>query len=340
MSRVLIIYTGGTIGMVPSGSGFAPKSGYLKSVLDATPELRSPGIPDWELVEFDKLLDSSNVSVKNWVQIAREIERHYDAYDGFVVLHGTDTMAYTASALAFMLSGLTKPVILTGSQIPMGQLRSDARDNLISSIIIAGEGRCCEVCLYFGGHLLRGCRATKVSSDELAAFDSPNYPPLASADIDIRYNDKLIRPAIGPLELAEFPENLPIAVLKVFPGIQFSLLEGIMTEQLSGLVLEAFGVGNLPQQDEELLHAVRKAAANGTIIVVCTQCLRGSVRLGAYETSSALRRAGAVSGYDMTVEAAVAKLYYLFGLGCRPEEIRRLMETDLRGELTKFKPDN
>lgn len=340
MSRVLIIYTGGTIGMVPTGGGYAPKKGYLEDVLTSTPELRADGMPDWELIEFDELLDSSNVSVKNWVQIAREIERCYEKYDGFVVLHGTDTMAYTASALSFMLDGLCKPVILTGSQIPIGQLRSDARDNLISSIIIAGQGRCCEVCLYFGGRLLRGCRATKVSSDELAAFDSPNYPPLASADIDIRYNEKLIRPAFGPLRLAEFPENLPIAVLKVFPGIQFSLFEGIMTEQLSGLVLEAFGVGNLPQQDDQLLHAVRKAAANGTIIVVCTQCLRGSVRLGAYETSSALRQAGAVSGYDMTVEAAVAKLYYLFGLGLPAEEIRRLMESDLRGELTKFKTDN
>lgn len=339
MSRVLIIHTGGTIGMVPNEGVYAPKTGYLKSALDATPELRRAGMPDWELTEFDELLDSSNVSVKHWVQIARVIQRNYASYDGFVVLHGTDTMAYTASALSFMLSGLSKPVILTGSQIPIGQLRSDARDNLISSIIIAGEGRCCEVCLYFGGRLLRGCRATKVSSDELAAFDSPNCPPLASADIDIRYNEKLIRPAFGPLKLAEFPENLPIAVLKIFPGMQFALFEGIMTGQLSGLVLEAFGVGNLPQRDEQLLHTVRKAAGAGTIIVVCTQCLRGSVRLGSYETSSALRRAGAVSGYDMTVEAAVAKLYYLFGLGMPPEEIRRLMESDLRGELTKFKSD-
>lgn len=334
-SKVLIIYTGGTIGMVSTGSGYAPKSGYLKETLDAIGELRSEELPDWELIEFNELLDSSNISVRNWTQIAKVIEDNYVNYDGFVILHGTDTMAYTASALSFMLDGLGKPVVLTGSQIPIGQIRSDARDNLITSVIIAGEGRCPEVCLYFGGKLLRGNRSTKVSSDELIAFDSPNYPPLASADIDIRYNEKLIRPAGGLLQVTAFPEDLPIAVLKIFPGIQFSLFEGIMTEQLKGLVLEAFGVGNLPQYDDGLLPAVRKAAANGTIITVCTQCPRGSVRLGAYETSSALRRAGAVSGYDMTVEAAVAKLYYLFGKACSTDSIRRLMETDLRGELTE-----
>jgi L-asparaginase len=334
-SKVLIVYTGGTIGMVATGSGYAPKSGYLKQVLDGISELHTPEVPDWELMEFEQLLDSSNISVAHWTSIAKVIEENYSKYDGFVILHGTDTMSYTASALSFMLEGLGKPVVFTGSQIPIGQVRSDARDNLISSVIIAGDRHCPEVCLYFGGKLLRGNRSTKVSSDELAAFDSPNYPPLASADIDIRYNEKLIRPAGNWLRVSHFPENLPIAVLKIFPGIQFGLFEGIMTGQLKGLVLEAFGVGNMPMYDDGLLPAVEKAAANGAVITVCTQCLRGSVRLGTYETSSALRKAGAVSGCDMTVEAAVAKLYYLFGQGIPTEEIRRLMETDLRGELTE-----
>lgn len=333
--NVCIIHTGGTIGMVDTGHGFAPKSGYLKGVLDAIPELRSADMPAWTLAEFPELLDSSNISVREWTQIADTVAENYGQYDGFVVLHGTDTMAYTASALAFMLEGLGKPVVLTGSQIPIGKLRSDARDNLITSVIIASQGRCPEVCLYFGGKLLRGCRSTKISADELIAFDSPNCPPLASADIDIRYNEKLIRPAGDRLTVTRFAADLPIAVLKIFPGIQFSLFEGIMTEKLKGLVLEAFGAGNIPQYDDGLLPAVRKAAANGTVITVCTQCPRGSVRLGAYETSSGLRAAGALSGYDMTVEAAVPKLYYLFGRGCGAEELRRLMETDLRGELTK-----
>lgn len=321
--------------MVKTSLGYAPRSGYLKGTLSAINELFSPEMPDWELIEFETLLDSSNISVREWTQIARVIEENYRRFDGFVILHGTDTMAYTSSALSFMLDGLGKPVVLTGSQIPIGCVRSDARDNLITSLLIAAAGRCCEVCLYFGSRLLRGCRATKVSSDELIAFDSPNLPPLATADIDIRYNDRLIRPAGRELRVTEFASDMPIAVLKVFPGIQFSLFERIMTDELKGLVLEAFGVGNLPDYDGGLLPLVNRAAANGTVICVCTQCMRGSVRLGAYETSSALREAGAVCCYDMTAEAAVTKLRYLFARGYSPAAVRELMEDDLRGELTR-----
>lgn len=337
--KVCVIYTGGTIGMVETERGYVPKKGHLGRVLDHIAALTGSDMPMWELVEFDPLFDSSNISVGEWSHIARTIEERYDDYDGFVVLHGTDTMAYTASALSFMLDGLAKPVILTGAQIPIGQARSDAPGNLITSIIIASEGRCPEVCLYFCGSLLRGNRATKLSADELPAFGSPNMPALASAAIDLRYNEKFIRKKGAELSVTEFDEDLPIAVLKIFPGIQFSLFEGIMTEKLKGLVLEAFGVGNIPQRDRQLIPLVKKAAANGTVIIVCTQCLRGSVRLGAYETSSALKEAGAVSGYDMTVEAAVTKLRYLFAKGYGRDRICTLMETDLRGELTR-EPEN
>ncbi len=333
--KVCIIYTGGTIGMVETERGYAPRKGYLSTFLQSIDRLTGSGMPHWELVELDPLFDSSNISVREWSYLARAIEKRYDDYDGFVILHGTDTMAYTASALSFMLDGLSKPVVLTGAQIPIGAARSDAPGNLISSIIIAGEGRCPEVGLFFNGRLLRGNRATKISADELGAFASPNLPALADSAIDIRYNDKFIRPAGVELSVTEFEDDLPIAVLKIFPGIQFSLFEGMLTDKLKGLVLEAFGVGNIPQYDEQLLPLIKRAADNGTIIIVCTQCLRGSVQLGAYETSSALKEAGAVSGYDMTVEAAVTKLRYLFAKGYGKDRIRSLMETELRGELTR-----
>ena len=333
--NVLIIYTGGTIGMVETADGYATKSGYLHRVLGSMTELFHSGMPHWELIEFEHICDSSNISIADWRAMAHTIRDNYDAYDGFVILHGTDTMAYTASALSFMLEGLGKSVVLTGAQIPIGQARTDARDNLIGSVIIAGEGRVPEVCVYFGKKLLRGNRSTKVSADEMEAFASPNFPALANAAINIRYNDALIRPAGEELSVVDFADELPIAVLKIFPGIQFKMFEGIMTENLKALVIEAFGVGNIPQYDRELLPLISKAANNGTIIVVCTQCLRGRVQLGTYETSSALKRAGAVSGRDMTVEAAVTKLRYLFAKRCSRERICKYMEQDIRGELSE-----
>ena len=333
--KVLIIYTGGTIGMVETEDGYATKSGYLHRVLSKMSELFHSGMPQWELIEFERICDSSNISISDWSAMAHTIKDNYDAYDGFVILHGTDTMAYTASALSFMLEGLGKTVVLTGAQIPIGHARSDASDNLIGSIIIAGEGRVPEVCLYFGKKLLRGNRSTKVSADEMEAFASPNFPPLATAAIDIRYIDALVRAPGEKLSVVDFAEELPIAVLKIFPGIQFKMFENIMTENLKALVIEAFGVGNIPQYDAELLPLISKAADNGTIIVVCTQCLRGKVQLGTYETSSALKKAGAVSGGDMTVEAAVTKLRYLFAKRCSSERIKKYMESDLRGELSE-----
>lgn len=332
--RVCILYTGGTIGMVATHHGYAPLRGHLQEALDAIPELLRPEIPDWDLLEFDPLLDSSDITAREWNQIGAAIRDNYAVYDGFVVLHGTDTMAYTASALSFMLEGLSKPVILTGSQIPIGELRTDARDNLVNALLIAAEGQCSEVCLFFGGKLLRGNRATKISSDELWAFDSPNFPPLATAGISIRYNTDLLLPPGKTLRFTPCRTDIPIAVLKIFPGIQFQLFEGIVTESLRGIVLESFGAGNIPRHDQALLPLVEKAAASGTIITVCTQCLRGRVQLGAYEASAPLRRAGAISGFDMTVEAAVTKLYSLLSRDLCPEEVRRAMEENLRGELS------
>ena len=332
--KVLIIYTGGTIGMKRTDGGYAPTKGYLAEAIENIPDLTSPSMPAWELCEMDPLLDSSDMTVVEWNAIGRKIYENYHAYDGFVILHGTDTMAYTASALSFMLKGLSKPVILTGSQIPLSEIRSDGRDNLITSLLIAGEGIVREVALYFSGKLLRGNRATKMNADQLVAFASPNFPPLAEAGITIKYNYSVIRAArdegLSFLTLTE----IPIGVIKVFPGIQFSLFESIMTDKLSGIVLETFGAGNIPGGGGKLIPIIKKAFSSGSVVVVCSQCPGGTVTLGAYKTSSSLKEAGAVSGKDMTTEAAVAKLYYLFSLGLSSDEIKTKMEEDLRGELT------
>ena len=334
MKKILIIYTGGTIGMSKSDKGYIPKLDEFHAALDRIEELKNPGMPAWNIINMDPLLDSSNMTVKEWNEIGRVIADNYDAYDGFVVLHGTDTMAYTASALSFMLENNNKPVILTGSQIPLNEVRNDARDNLITAMMIAADERIHEVCLYFGGKLLRGNRSTKISATGLSAFISPNYPELAVAGIEIKFNESaLMKPTDKPFRLVLL-ENVPIGVIKIFPGIQFTLFESIMTESLKGIVIETFGTGNIPDNGEALLPIIKKAFDHGTILTVCSQCPQGTVYLGAYETSSALKDAGAVSGYDITTEAAVAKLYYLFSLGLDRDTIKAKMEENLRGEMS------
>ena len=332
--RILMVNTGGTIGMVNTPHGYAPQKEAFHALLNRLPELHAEGMPSWDIVDMEPLLDSSNITVVEWNAIGRLIADRYSAYDGFVILHGTDTMAYTASALSFMLRNNDKPVILTGSQIPLCEIRNDARDNIITALMIAAGDQVHEVCLYFGGKLLRGNRTIKYSADDLIAFESPNYPVLAEAGIAIRYNRAaLLPPRRGAFSLQPL-ENHPIGVIKVFPGIQFELFDSIMTQRLRGIVIETFGAGNIPGHANALLPIIRKASDNGTIIIVCSQCPHGTVSLGAYETSSALSEAGAVSGYDITTEAAVAKLYYLFSRGLSTDEIRTRMRRSLRGEMT------
>lgn len=314
-----------------------PKTGALEPfdfehLLYHVPELKQLDTKI-DTYQFQPPIDSSNMTPARWTDISHCIADRYQDYDGFVVLHGTDTMAYTASALSFMLERLGKPVILTGSQIPLCEVRSDGRDNLITSLLIAADGRVNEVCLYFGGKLLRGNRATKYSADDFIAFASPNYPPLAEAGITIRYNDRALLPRPEGSMRLQTLEQVPIGVIKVFPGIQFELFESIMTENLRGIVIETFGAGNIPMGGGALLPIIRRAFANGTIVTVCSQCPQGTVLLGAYETSSELKRSGAVSGHDLTTEAAVAKLYYLFSRGGDKETVKAEMERDLRGEL-------
>jgi L-asparaginase len=333
---VYIAYTGGTIGMERTGRGYLPAPGSLAALMEAMPEFQHPEMPRYTIHEFEPLLDSSNILPDDWWTIAQDIAAHYDEYDGFIVLHGTDTMAYTASALAFMLQGLRKPVILTGSQIPLCELRSDARENLISSLLIASNYPIPEVCLYFHNRLLRGCRAVKVSADGLEAFASPNYPPLGEVGVNIEIAWENILPPPEPdMSLRVRPINRSyVGALRLFPGISARVLHNLLQPPLQGLVLEAYGVGNAPDRDPEFLEVLREATGRGVIVVDCTQCLQGSVDLDGYATGSALKSAGVISGYDMTSEAALAKLYYLFSSGYPPEEVKKRMTTSLRGELT------
>lgn len=334
MSKVLIIHTGGTIGMTRTAEGYQPDGEYFRNAIFHMDSLKAPGMPEWDFVECDPLLDSSRMAVREWNMMGKMIADRYEDYDGFVILHGTDTMAYSASALSFMLEGLDKPVILTGSQIPLCETRSDGRDNLITSLIIAGEGKVREVCIYFGGLLMRGNRATKYSAFGMRAFESPNYPILATAGISIQYNESaFLKKEKKDFRLQSF-EDVEIGVIRVFPGFRFDLFESIITDKLRGVVVETFGSGNIPGDKDVLIPMLQKAKDKGIVFVICSQCPQATVDMSTYEAGSALRKAGVVSGRDMTSEAAVAKLYYLFNVCDDADTIKQRMEEDIRGELT------
>jgi L-asparaginase len=322
--------------MQPTSEGYAPAPGYLATQILSMSELKSDLMPEVEIQEYDPLLDSANMTPEDWYKIARDIGAHYHDYDGFIILHGTDTMAYTASALPFMLQGLGKPVVLTGSQIPLCEVRNDARANIITSLTIAANFDIPEVCLCFGDQLFRGCRSVKVSADGLDAFASPNLPPLGDIGVDIRIHRELVlsTPPQGvALQVCEL-KQVSVGALPLWPGIPAQVVRNFLQPPLQGLILRAYGVGNGPTNNADFLAALEEATARGVVIVDCTQCLRGSVHLGDYATGSALARAGVISGFDMTAEAALAKLSYLFSQNLSVDEIKRLMQTNLRGELT------
>ena len=320
--------------------GFSPAPGYLAQQMAELVEFKNPALPDYTIIEFDPLLDSANMTPCDWVKIARQIELEYANYTGFVVIHGTDTMAYTASALAFLLEGLSKPVVLTGSQIPLCEVRSDGVENLITALLIAGSYPVPEVCLYFGGRLLRGCRATKISASGLSAFDSPDYPPLGIAGIDLQMNwGAILPPAEEPAQLRVENTSCPlVGVLKLFPGISAWMVSGFLRPPLRGAVLEAYGVGSAPDHDTELIAAFAQADVQGIVIVDVTQCRQGTVNLSSYSTSAPLVGVGILGGLDLTTEAALTKLFYLIGRGYTAEQVRAQMQTNLRGELTPARP--
>ena len=336
---ILIIYTGGTIGMVndPVTGSLVPID--FSHISDQVPELRRFGFT-LESVTFDPVIDSSDVSPDTWVMIAETIAAGYDRFDGFVVLHGTDTMAYSASALSFMFSGLEKPVIFTGAQLPIGVLRTDGKENLITAIEIAaahenGLPVVPEVCIYFENKLLRGNRTIKYSAEHFNAFASPNLPPLAEAGLQIRYNRNIIRyPTVRrPLEVSgNFDTG--VAVISLFPGIRKETVHSILhTAGIRGLILETYGTGNGPTVGW-FLDELREFIDNGGLIMNVTQCQAGTVEMGLYETSTGLRSAGVISGRDITTEAAVTKMMKLLGSGVPAERVSALLAKPLCGEMS------
>lgn len=324
--------------MVESDGGYVPVSGTLQEQMEEHPSFRAEDVPSFDVLEFDPLLDSSNMMPEDWVEIAELVRDRYAEYDGFLVVHGTDTMAFTASALSFMLHPLDKPVVLTGAQLPLGETRSDARGNLLTSLLLIGtySERLAGVHLYFHDRLFRGSRVTKVNADSFAAFDSPNFPTVGTAGIDLDVDWDLVPSRQEPPRPPEVTElgAATVSAFRLFPGLEASYLSNVLSPPVQGVVLECFGAGNAPHQNEPFLTALRRATDRGVVIVAVTQPLRGTADLDLYATGQALSEAGVVSGYDMTTEAALAKLYYLFEQGRSPEEVRRLVQENLRGELT------
>ncbi|MGL6018990.1 MAG: asparaginase [Gibbsiella quercinecans] len=330
---IYVAYTGGTIGMQRSEQGYIPVSGHLQRQLALMPEFHRPEMPDFTIHEYAPLIDSSDMTPEDWQHIADDIKQNYDSYDGFVILHGTDTMAFTASALSFMLENLDKPVIVTGSQIPLAELRSDGQTNLLNALYLAANHPVNEVSLFFNNKLFRGNRTTKAHADGFDAFASPNLPPLLEAGIHIRRHSGISAPAChGALKVHAITPQ-PIGVVTIYPGISGAVVRNFLLQPVKALILRSYGVGNAPQKPE-LLDELRAATERGIVVVNLTQCISGRVNMGGYATGNALAHAGVVSGFDMTVEAALTKLHYLLSQPLSPEEIRAQMQMDLRGEMS------
>ncbi|SNS17633.1 asparaginase [Noviherbaspirillum humi] len=332
--HILLIHAGGTVGMARTAHGYAPATDFpahlarlLSSAGAALPRYTPHVMPD--------PIDSSNAIPADWQRIAQDIARHYGACDGVVVLHGTDTMTHAASALSFMLQGLRKPVIVTGSQIPLGEARSDALQNIVTALQLAARDDIREVAVYFGQRLLRGNRATKVSNTRLTAFDSPNHPPLGEVGIDIHLDaSALWQPrAAERFDLPPY-EAGRILPLRFAPGLPARLLDAMLALMPRALILEGYGAGNLPDNDPDLHRLLRQAHDAGVLLVARSQCLHGGVALDAYATGSALAQAGVIGAADMTFEALYAKLHHLFALGLPADEVRQALLSNLAGELT------
>jgi L-asparaginase len=329
MKKILLVYTGGTIGMVKKEDVLSPFN--FDELKTAFPELKDCG-SILDHVTISEPIDSSNMSIHVWIELANCIKKNYTKYDGFVILHGSDTMAYTASMLSFMLEGISKPVILTGSQLPIGIKRTDAKENLITSIEIAASNIVKEVCVYFEYQLYRGNRVVKVNADNFDAFQSPNYPVLAKAGVKIKYKKQYINnPIVSEINIHTNISD-DVGILKLFPSIKKEVVKAVL-DSSKGIILQTFGSGNATTNNwfiEELTNAIKK----DKVIVNISQCLSGSVNQGHYQTSEVLQKIGVISGHDMTLEAALTKLMFLLGARLDRKEICKKIETNLRGEIT------
>ncbi len=341
-TKILMIYTGGTIGMKENPSTHALEPLDFSHLLDNVPKLK---MLDYKIdsLQFSEPLDSSAMTPCHWKEIAEAIEKHYEDYDGFVILHGTDTMAYTASALSFMLKNLRKPVIITGSQLPIGEVRTDGEENLITALQVAaecdseGKPMVKEVAILFENSLLRGNRSTKHSADKFNAFQSNNYPRLAKIGLGITYNhDALLHEKCGcdaKLEV-EYGFDSNVMVIDLFPGLHENLFRYMLNAPgIRGIVMKTFGAGNGPSADW-FLKELKEAVDRGVVIVNVTQCGNGCVLPYRYETGRKLREAGVISGHDLTAEAAITKLMHLLAQSDNPAEVKRLMEENICGEMT------
>ncbi|CAI5696626.1 unnamed protein product [Oreochromis niloticus] len=358
-ARVLVINTGGTIGMTLHDDVLAPQANAFVKSLRKLPIVHDETYAQqtrmyeyygsdtlvlplskqnkrivYTILEYNPLLDSSNMTTDDWGRIGKDIERNYESYDGFVILHGTDTMAYTASALSFMCEHLGKPIILTGSQVPIYEMRNDGRDNLLGALLIAGQFVIPEVCLYFYNKLYRGNRVTKVDAGSFNAFSSPNLPPLATAEVDISINwDTVWRANTTAKFQVKTELNRNVGLLRLFPGITASTVKAFLQPPMEGVVLETYGSGNAPDNRPDLLEQLKKATDAGVIIINCTQCLRGSVSTS-YATGKVLIEAGLIAGGDMTPEAALSKLSYVLAKKeLDLEAKKKMMAENLRGEM-------
>lgn len=337
--NILLIYTGGTIGMIKDADTGALKAFDFNNILQRIPELK---LIDCQIdtVSFEVPIDSSDMHPRYWVEIAKIVERHYNEFDGFVVLHGSDTMSYTASALSFMLNNLNKPVILTGSQLPIGDLRTDAKENLITSIQLATLQEnnipvIREVGLYFEYKLYRGNRTTKINAEHFEAFDSLNYPFLAESGVNLNINREYLKkentdkPLVVKTEL-----DTNVAILKLFPGISKPIFQAVLTSRLiKGLIIETYGSGNA-STETWFIEILQKAIQKGLCVINVTQCAGGSVNMGQYQTSSQLKKIGVISGKDITTEAAITKLMYLLGQKTPLSNLKKAFETSICGEMS------
>ncbi|MGH1385988.1 asparaginase [Kordia sp.] len=338
--KILLIYTGGTIGMIKDFETGALRAFNFDKLLERIPELSHLDC-DIETIAFDNPIDSSDMNPKNWIKMASIIEENYNDFDGFVVLHGSDTMSYSASVLSFMLENLAKPVIFTGSQLPIGDLRTDAKENLITSIQVAslfdedGNPQIKEVGLYFEYKLYRANRTTKINAEHFEAFASLNYPPLAESGVHLKvFKENLLRPKEGELFKVHKEIDNNIALIKLFPGITRASLEGFLaSDTIKAIILETYGAGNAPTE-AWFLGFLYKIKKKGIIIVNVTQCSGGKVIMGQYQTSVALKKLNIISGNDITTEAAIAKLMYLLGRKMDETTFKTVFETQIRGEMS------